>query len=444
MRRALSGRAASASTAARASRTRRRPRPRTMPGPRTAARAGRRPPARAAVRRSRTVIGHAGSAASARPIVQRLLGGAAAGELEALGGGEVAVRLAVEVDADAAVDVDGGVREPVAGVGRPELRDGHLDRRPAAPRRAASRLPQGEALAEHVDVAVGQPLRDRLEGADRAAELLARLRVRRGQPQRALGDAELLGRSARPSAARRAVGRRAVGVARRASAGSAVEVEPGRDVAVAGVLGLTVDAGVVGLHQEDADAGRRSRRHQEQRRRAVPARTSVLTPVSRQPSPSAVAVGRLLGSAARSSATAAVSSARRRGTGQPLLALSSVPSSATQTAAARARPAARAPPCGRPPPAPGTARSGRGRRRRAPRGAPAEQPGLAELAPEVTVEPVAGRLDLLQPLGGGAVARGSWPPARRPRPGSGVNVKSMSVVQSSNASRPGGRGRRSR
>ena len=62
-----------------------------------------------------------------------LVGGAAQCELLPLGGGEVAVRLAVEVDADAAVDVHRGVRDPVAGVGRPELGDRDLLRSAGSP-----------------------------------------------------------------------------------------------------------------------------------------------------------------------------------------------------------------------------------------------------------------------------------------------------------------------
>ena len=91
------------------------------------------------------------------------------------------MRLAVEVDADAAVHVHGGVREPVAGVGGPQLRDRDLGVGGQPLVEPPGGLPEREPLAEHVDVAVGEPLRDGLEGADRAAELLARLGVRRGQ-----------------------------------------------------------------------------------------------------------------------------------------------------------------------------------------------------------------------------------------------------------------------
>ena len=60
-------------------------------------------------------------------------------ELVVLGGQEVAVQRVVEVDADAAVDVYGGVRDPVARLGRPELRGGDLGAhgRPSASRQAA-------------------------------------------------------------------------------------------------------------------------------------------------------------------------------------------------------------------------------------------------------------------------------------------------------------------
>ena len=150
----------------------------------------------------------AGSAARVLPMCERLLGGAAVQELEPLGAGEVAVRLAVQVDAHAAVDVHGGVRDPVAGVGGPELGDRDLGVRGQALVEAPGGLPQRQPLAERVDVAVGEPLRDRLEGADRATELLAGLRVRRGQRQRALGDAELLGGTGQRAAGGAAAGRR--------------------------------------------------------------------------------------------------------------------------------------------------------------------------------------------------------------------------------------------
>ena len=39
---------------------------------------------------------------------------------------EVAVQVVVEVDPHPAVDVHGGVRDPVSGIGRPELRRGDL------------------------------------------------------------------------------------------------------------------------------------------------------------------------------------------------------------------------------------------------------------------------------------------------------------------------------
>ena len=53
------------------------------------------------------------------------------------------------------------------------------------------RLRHGQPQALDVDVAVGQPGRDRLEAADRPVELLAFARVLRGQLQRPLEHAEL-------------------------------------------------------------------------------------------------------------------------------------------------------------------------------------------------------------------------------------------------------------
>ena len=91
---------------------------------------------------SRTVVsrGLGGECTSDR---QRLLGRAAEEELEALRRREVAVRLAVEVDADPAVHVDGGVREPVTGVGGPAASRSRPRSRRAGPRRAARRPPTG-------------------------------------------------------------------------------------------------------------------------------------------------------------------------------------------------------------------------------------------------------------------------------------------------------------
>src|SRR6266699_2415250 len=100
----------------------------------------------------------------------KLGGRAAEGELVPLGRGEVPVQPVTGVDAHAAMDMDRGVRDPVAGLGRPEL--GGRDRL-------------------DVDVGVGQPLRHRLERPDRPAELLPGPGVLGGQLERPLGDAEL-------------------------------------------------------------------------------------------------------------------------------------------------------------------------------------------------------------------------------------------------------------
>ena len=58
---------------------------------------------------------------------QQLPGGAADRELRLLGGQEVAVHRVIDVDADAAVHVHGGVRDAVTGLGRPERRGAHLE-----------------------------------------------------------------------------------------------------------------------------------------------------------------------------------------------------------------------------------------------------------------------------------------------------------------------------
>ena len=100
------------------------------------------------------------------------------------------------VDPDAAVHVNGGVRDAVSGVGRPERGRADVDvcrqvlRQP--PRRLGQRQPQGL----DVDVAVGQSRRDGLEAADRPVELLALAGVVRRELQRPLEHAELIGAAA--------------------------------------------------------------------------------------------------------------------------------------------------------------------------------------------------------------------------------------------------------
>ena len=73
------------------------------------------------------------------------------------------------------------MHDPLAAVGGPELGDGHLrvGRQPC--RDPPRGLPGGQPDRLGVDVGVGRPLADRLEGGDRLAELLPRLGVLRRQ-----------------------------------------------------------------------------------------------------------------------------------------------------------------------------------------------------------------------------------------------------------------------
>jgi hypothetical protein len=120
----------------------------------------------------------------------QLRGGAAEGELGSRGGDEVAVQRVGRVDAHPAVHVDGGVRDPVARVGGPELGAG--DRRVGlgvpgpAGREQPGGLPHREPDRLDVDVGVGQTLRHRLERPDRPPELLAAARVLGRQLERPL------------------------------------------------------------------------------------------------------------------------------------------------------------------------------------------------------------------------------------------------------------------
>src|SRR5215471_4124774 len=123
----------------------------------------------------------------------KLGGRAAERELVPLGGGEVPVQQVTGVDAYSAVDVDRGVRDPVAAIGGPEFRRGDLLFAQQARLEPPRCLPHRQPDRLDVDVGVGQPLRDCLERPDRPAELLAVPRVLGGQLERPLGDAQLEG-----------------------------------------------------------------------------------------------------------------------------------------------------------------------------------------------------------------------------------------------------------
>ena len=97
------------------------------------------------------------------------------------------------IQADSAMYVNRGVRDAVPGLARPKLRG--VDRlrgvKPLRQQPGGLRRRQRQAL--RVDVTVGEPLCDGLEGADLAVELLALGGVFRGAPQRLVDDAALLG-----------------------------------------------------------------------------------------------------------------------------------------------------------------------------------------------------------------------------------------------------------
>jgi len=68
-----------------------------------------------------------------------------------------AVDRVVEVDADAAVHVNGGVRDPMPGVGRPERGRAHLDVRRQLLRQSPRRLGHRQPQSLDVDIPVGKP-----------------------------------------------------------------------------------------------------------------------------------------------------------------------------------------------------------------------------------------------------------------------------------------------
>src|SRR5262249_40832444 len=86
----------------------------------------------------------------------QLRGRAAEGELVLLGGGEVPVQQMRRVDSDAAVNVHGGVRDPMPAFGRPELRRCDLLVGWQASFQAPCRLPHGQPDRLHVDISIGQ------------------------------------------------------------------------------------------------------------------------------------------------------------------------------------------------------------------------------------------------------------------------------------------------
>ncbi len=99
--------------------------------------------------------------------LEQLRRGAAERELELLRQQEVPVQRVVLVDAHAAVQVLRGVHDPLAALGRPELRHRDLGRGGQTLGQPPDRLPRGEPDRLGVDVRVGRALTDRLERRDR-------------------------------------------------------------------------------------------------------------------------------------------------------------------------------------------------------------------------------------------------------------------------------------
>src|ERR1700729_1840715 len=95
------------------------------------------------------------------------------------------------VDPDPAVHVLSGGGDPGAGFGGPELRDACRTVCGPSLRDQPGRVPGGPADRLQVDETVGHPLLDRLEAADRAAELLTASGVLGGHSQCAVRYANL-------------------------------------------------------------------------------------------------------------------------------------------------------------------------------------------------------------------------------------------------------------
>src|SRR5262249_21134355 len=110
--------------------------------------------------------------------------GAAERQLDPARPAEVPEQRILGVAADSAVQVLGGVRDAEAGLGGPELRGVERLVGLETGTQAPCRLPGRERDRLGVDVGIGGALRDRLEGRDLLAELLALGDVRRGQAQR--------------------------------------------------------------------------------------------------------------------------------------------------------------------------------------------------------------------------------------------------------------------
>ena len=117
---------------------------------------------------------------------------AAERQLDLPGQQEEAVQRVVAVDADPAVEVGGRVHDALPALGGPVLGHRHLGRRRQPRRQPRGGLPRREPDRLGVDVGVGRPLPDRLEGGDGLLELHPGLGVLGGELQGRGADAGLL------------------------------------------------------------------------------------------------------------------------------------------------------------------------------------------------------------------------------------------------------------
>ena len=107
--------------------------------------------------------------------------GSADGEFGLFGGDEVPMHQMIHVDADAAVDVDGGVGDAVSRFGRPEGRGRDFHGGRGGLRTAARPACVKVRRRPLMSIIIGQALRDGLEAADRTVELFAGAGVFGGQ-----------------------------------------------------------------------------------------------------------------------------------------------------------------------------------------------------------------------------------------------------------------------
>jgi len=179
----------------------------------------------------------------------------------------VAVERVVEVDADAPVQVLGGVGDAVAALGRPELGDRHRLLGVLALGEAMDGAEQGESDRLDVDVGVAGALVHCLEAADRAVELPALGGVGGRHLQRALGHAE----GHRAERRRGVLAQPAGGLGAALGGGEHVlgrnacarQLEHVLGLVVGHLLAHELDARGARVEQEQAHAARGARRHHD-------------------------------------------------------------------------------------------------------------------------------------------------------------------------------------